>query len=245
MEKTLVQKAATTVFSIDFDFTSNEQKTILQYLQENNYKLMGYKGASGPNQVSTGVPAWFAIGYQEMFGEVEIDYEPRYKVYIYNKSNIGTNTTIQMQALSSEIPLGTAVTFHQDGSFSTTSGAPAGVITVKNDRGAGTSNITIGLAAKVNGVFQPFCAFTCTPQGSVSMEPNEKVVLFAAQTNMTSGSVTGNATAPGCNFIFSAQNIQYDLQMIAGTYGIESVPGGAPVNPVSSGESLTQLLNIF
>ncbi|AZA80530.1 hypothetical protein C1637_22615 [Chryseobacterium lactis] len=245
MEKTLIKTAAATVFSIDFDFTSSDQKAILQYLQQNGYKLMGYKGASGPNQVSSGVPAWFAVSYQEMFGTVEIDYEPKYKVYVFNKSTIGTNTTIQMQALSDEVPLGTAVTFHQDGSFSATSGAPAGIITVKNERGSGTSNITVGLAAKVNGQFLPFCAFTCTPQGSVSMEPNEKVVLFAAQTSMTSGSVTGNATAPGCNFVFSAQNIQYNLQMIAGTYGIESVPGTAPVNPVSSGESLTQLLNIF
>lgn len=245
MEKTLIKTAATTIFSINFDFTSSEQKAILQYLQQNNYKLMGYKGASGPNQVSTGVPAWFAINYSDMFGAVEIDYEPKYKVYVFNKSTIGTNTTIQMQALSDEVPLGTAVVFHQDGSFSTNGSAPAGVITVKNERGAGTPNITIGLAAKVNGQYLPFCAFTCTPLGSVSMEPNEKVVLFAAQTNMTSGSVTGNATAPGCNFIFSAQNVEYDLQMIAGTYGIESVPGTAPVNPVLSGESLTQLLNIF
>lgn len=234
-----------TIFQIDFDFTSSEQKSILQYLQANNYKLMGYKGASGPNQVASGVPAWFAVNYADMFGTVEIDYEPLYKVYVFNKSDIGTNTTIQMQALSDEIPLGTAVTFHQDGSFSTNGSAPAGVITVKNERGAGSPNITVGLAAKVNGEYLPFCAFICTPQGSVSMEPNEKVVLFAAQTSMTSGSVTGNATAPGCNFVFSASNIQYDLEMIPGTYGIQSVPGKAPVTPVSSGSSLTQLLNIF
>ena len=49
-----------TIFSIDFDFGSADQRTILDYLQKNNYKLFGYKGASGPNQVSAGLPTWFA-----------------------------------------------------------------------------------------------------------------------------------------------------------------------------------------
>ena len=56
-----------TIFKIDFDFTSNEQKTILEYLQANNFKLMGYKGATGPNQVSAGLPTWFSEPYIEMF----------------------------------------------------------------------------------------------------------------------------------------------------------------------------------
>ena len=75
------------------------------------------------------------------------------------------------------------------------------------------------------------------------MEPNEKVVLFAAQTSMVSGSVTGNASAPGCTFEFNASNIKYTLEMTASTYGIHSAPGGAPVTETTSGESLTQLLN--
>lgn len=245
MEKTLFQKPATTIFSINFDFTSNDQKTILQYLQVNGYQLMGYKGASGRHQISSGVPTWFTISYQQIFGELEVDYEPEYKVYVFNKETIEVNTTIQMQALSEEIPLGSVVTFHKDGSFSTDSGAPAGVITLKNDRDANTPDITVGLAAKVNGIFQPFCAFTSTPQDSVSMEPNEKIVLFAAQTDMISGTVVRNVYGPGCNFMFNLPNIQYNLEMIRHTYGIESVPGTTPVNPVSSGQSLLQLLHIF
>jgi hypothetical protein len=237
------QTSAGTVYVIDFDFTSADQQTILSYLQVNNYTLLGYKGATGPNQVSSGLPTWFAEPYVEMFGNVEIDYEPLYKVYVYNKANIGTNTTISMECLSVELPLGTAVQFNSDGTFSVIGNANPGIITVLNNRPAGTSNITIGLAAKVNGNYAPFCAFTCTPQGSVSMEPNEKVCLFAAQTNMVSGSVVGNAAAPGCTFVFNASNIEYDLQMIASTYGITSASGGRPVTIISSGASLTQLLN--
>lgn len=235
--------ASGTIFSIDFDFTTAPQKAILAYLQANNYSLFGYKGASGPNQVSSGLPTWFAVPYVEMFGNVDIEYEPLYKVYVYNKAIIGTNTTIKMEALSAEIPLGKSVQFNPDGTFSVMGNAKPGVITVLNTRPAGTTNVTVGLAAKVNGEYAPFCAFTCTPQGSVSMEPNEKVCLFAAQTNLVSGSVVGNATAPGCTFMFNASNIAYSLEMIPSTYGITNAPGGAPVTEISSGASLVQLLN--
>ncbi|UTX50748.1 hypothetical protein [Chryseobacterium sp. MA9] len=245
MEKTLIQKLWTTIFSINFDFTSKYQQEILRYLQMNNYKLVGYKGASGPNQISSGVPAWFSIYYTEMFGYEEIDCEPKYKVYVYNKGVIDINTTIQMQAISAEIPLGTAVTFHQDGSFSTTTGAPAEAITVKNERGVGTSDITIGLAAAIKGRFQPFCAFTCAPQGEVIMKPNDNIVLFAVQKGIVPGSVTCYTAGSGCNFIFSAQNDVYDLQMIPGTYGIENAPGKAPVKSILPGTLLVELLNIL
>ncbi len=232
-----------TIFSIDFDFGSADQRTILDYLQKNNYKLFGYKGASGPNQVSAGLPTWFAEPFKEMFGAVEIDYEPVYKVYVFNQANIGTNTTIKMECLSAELPLGTAVQFNPDGSFTKNGDAESGIITVVNNREVGTAPVTIGLAAKVNGIYAPFCAFTCPPQGSVSMEPNEKVCLFAAQSNLKSGSVTANAAAPGCTFEFNASSINFNLEMIPSTYGITNAPGGLPVTEISSSDSLLQLLN--
>lgn len=243
MEKTLVQIA--TVFSMHFDFRSEEQKQILKYLQENKYKLVGYKGASGSNQVTAGVPTWFVIPYDVMFGQVEIDCEPRYKVYVFNKSDIDINTRIMMHAISGEIPLGTKVEFNQDGTFHTSSGGSEGVITVQNNRPAGTPPLTVGLAAKVDLEFSPFCAFTCAPQETVSMKPNEKTALVASQTNANSGSMANQINNPGCTFMFDAENTIFDLQMTPTTYGIENIPGKAPVNPLSPGESLVQVFNIF
>ena len=245
MEKTLIQKSGTTLYTINFDFTSQEQKAILQYLQENGYQLMAYKGASGANQLMAGVPAWFEINFMDVFGTIKIDCEPQYKVYVNNKTINEPNSTIQMQFLSEEIPLGTAVTFHPDGSFSITGPAPAGMIVVKNDKRLGTPIITIGLAAKVNGEFQPFCAFSGIPQRQVAMVPNERIVLFAAQTNMNSGCVTTLTTAPGCKLIFSDKNVKYDLEMIPGTYGITNAPGTTPVDPISSGSPISQLINFY
>ncbi|REC62983.1 hypothetical protein DRF65_07045 [Chryseobacterium pennae] len=243
MEKTLMQKA--TIFSTEFDFTSGEQKEILHYLQVNNYRLLGYKGASGPNQVSSGVPTWFSMPYVNMFGRFEIYYEPRYKVYVFNKGDITINTTITMHALSDEVSLGTKVVFNTDGSFHSDSVGSEEVITVYNSRPAGTSPITIGLAVKVNGQFLPFCAFTCAAQGTVSIQPDAKIALFAAQSNMTSGSVADHIINPGCSFMWNAKNTMFDLQMIPETYGIENVPGRLSVEPVSPGSSLLQLFNIF
>lgn len=245
MEKTLMQKTGTVIYQIGFDFTSAEQKVILEYLQANNYSLVGYKGASGPNQVSSGVPTWFSISYYSVFGQLEIDYEPKYKVYVFNKADITINTTIMMQALSDEVPLGAKVYFNPDGSFRSGSGGSEGMITVQNNRPAGTPPLTIGLAAKVNGRFLPFCAFTCTPQGIVNIKPNEKIALFAAQTNATPGSVVNQINNPGCSFMFSAQDIVYDLQMISTTNGITNAPGALPVTPLSPGSSLGQILNSF
>ncbi len=243
MEKTLIQRPGTRIYSIKFDFTSADQKQILQYLQENACQLMGFKGATGPNQISVGVPAWFAINFGHMFGTEEIYCEPEYKVYVFNRAVIEPGTTIHMQALSQEIPLGTAINFHSDGSFSRGESTPEGIITVKNERHPGAPNVIIGLAAKVNGVFQPFCAFTSSSQRQVSMKPNEKIVLFASQANMHSGDIVLNSMAPGGAFTFSAENMQYDLQIIRRTYGIANAPGAAPVDSIPAGQSLIQLLN--
>ena len=235
--------SAGTVYAIDFDFTNADQKTILSYLQVKNYSLLGYKGATGPNQVSSGLPTWFAKPFMEMHGQVEIDYEPVYKIYAYNKANIGTNSTIQMESLSVELPLGTAAQLNPDGTFSIIGNANPGIITVLNNRPAGTNNITIGLAAKIDGNFSPFCAFTAAPQGTVTIQPSEKICLFAAQTSMVAGSVVGNAATPGCTFEFSSSAIDFDLQFIAGTHEIKSAQKGAPVKQISSGDSLIQILN--
>jgi len=234
-----------TIFNMNFDWTPADQNAILVTLQNNGYKLMGYKGAKGVGIVSAGLPTWFAVDATSMFGLTNIDYTPVYKVYIFNEAVIGANTTITMQVESPEVELGTLVTFDQSGRFTTEPGAAdPGTITVKNNQSAASNNVTVGLAALVNGAYSPFCAFTSRPQNSVNMEPNEQVCIFMAQTGLVSGSVSASSTAPGCTFPFDASNIKYDLEMIAGTLGITTRPTSlSSVTPTSSGANLAQLLN--
>jgi hypothetical protein len=178
-----------------------------------------------------------------MFGIVEIDYTPMYKVYVYNQATIGANTTIQMQVLSGEVGLGSALVFNQNGSFSVGSApTPKDSISVLNNTAAGTPNITIGLAARVGNQYLPFCAFTSTPQSTIAMTPHEDVALFAAQTTLVSGSVTAVAVAPGCEFSFSAATPGYDLAILPSSYQIVSA-GAPPVTAVPSGSDLALLLN--
>jgi len=237
--------SAGTIFNIKFDFTSASQKDILRYLQKNGYNLYGYKGAKGPRQVTAGLPTWFAVPYINLFGHVDIAYEPLFKVYVSQQSEIGPNTTLIVSEMSEEFPLGTSLIFNADGTFTTNSAnpAPPGTISLLNNRLASTPNITVGLAAKVNGNYSPFCAFTLTPKGGLNMEPIENVCLFAAQTSLQSGSVVGQAAAPGCTFDFSATTIDYSLEMIPAIYGIKSGPGTNPVTKISAGDSLSELLN--
>ena len=236
---------ADTVYSMKFDFTSASQKEILQYLQENKYMLLAYKGAKGPSQVSVGLPTWFSVPFGNIFGKVDIDYTPQYKVYVFNQATIAANTTIQMQVLSDEVSLGTSLNFLQDGSFTTAGSSPAGTITLSNDRPQGTPNVTVGLAGLVNlpsgSQYLPFCAFTLTPKGSIAMSPVEKVAMMAAQVNLQSGNVQANASAPGCSFSFSSKNIAYELTVLPSTYAITNQPGTSPVTPLSSGQALSFL----
>lgn len=234
-----------TVFNMNFDWQPVAQNDILVDLQKAGYKLMGYKGAKGVGIVSAGLPTWFAVDTTDMFGLTDINYTPVYKVYIYNEAVIGANTTISMQVQSPEVELGTLVTFDQSGRFTTEPGAaPAGQITVKNNQSATSKNVTVGLAAFVNGAYSPFCAFTSRPQNSVNMEPNEQVCIFMAQTGLVSGSVSASSTAPGCTFPYNASNIKYDLEMIPVTLGITTrSTSPSSVTPTSSGADLAQLLN--
>jgi hypothetical protein len=233
-----------TTYTMSFDFTSADQQANLQYLQANGYQLCGFKGASGPNQVTAGLPCWFAESFANMFGTVEIDYTPEYEVYVFNEATIGEYTTIQMNSVSSPVGLGTALMFNQDGSFSPgTVAAPPGSIVLQNNTAAGTPAVTVGLAALIGGVFLPFCAFTSTPQGSISMTPHEDVILFAAQTSLVSGSVTAVSATPGAEFSFSGSTPAYALAIADSTYQVIAAPNGIPVTSVPSGADLGELLN--
>lgn len=236
-----------TTFSIDFNFTSADQTKVLTYLQQNNYQLLGYKGATGAGQIGAGVPTWFAVPFGNMFGMVEIDYTPKYKVYVFNRAKIAAYTTIQMQGLSGEIDLGTGLIFNQNGTFSAGSNPSSSTaIKLEDNRKAGSPDVTVGLAGLVNlpsgQQFLPFCAFNLPPQSAIEMAPVETICLMAARTDLLSGNVQASASAPGCSFTFGASNIKYELKIEDSTYAIASA-GGLPVTAVSSGAALAQILN--
>lgn len=238
-----------TTFTMEFDFNSADQKAVLTSLQAQGYSLLAYKGAVGPNQLTAGVPTWFSVPFGTMFGLVDINYTPLYKLYVTTQGNIAANTTIVMQSISSALPLGSAQTFNSDGSFVSggVQNVPVDSLGLFNNRPAGTPPLTVGLAGLVNtpsgSQYLPFCAFTLNPQGSIMMKPLETILLVAAQQNLQSGNVQANVSAPGCTFAFSASTIEYDLQVMASTYAITNIPGTPSVLPVSSGSTIGTIVN--
>jgi hypothetical protein len=237
--------AGDTVYQMDFDFTTDEQRKVLEYLQTNDYELIGYKGAKGAGQVAAGLPTWFAMPFGQIFGSVAIDYTPKFKVYVFNRAQIAANTTIEMQSLSSEIGLGNALNFTQSGQFTSAGSSAPGTITLNDQRPAGSGDVTVGLAGLVNlptgTQFLPFCAFTMNPLGAITMEPMEQVAIMAARVSLQSGNVQANAAAPGASLIFDASTIDYQLRIEDSTYQITNVPGTTPVTPLTSGQSLAYL----
>ncbi len=235
-----------TTFTMSFDFTSASQEAVLQQLQNQNFSLLAFKGAAGPSQVQTGLPTWFSVPFEDIFGSTTISYQPKYKVYVFNEEKIAADTVITMDALSDEIDLGNALNFTGVGSFTSAGSSQPGTITLNNQRGADTPPVTVGLAGKVqlpSGDFQflPFCAFTVAPQGSVEMTPIESVAMFAAQQNIQSGSVQARATAPGCSFSFNSMEIGYQLMVTPDTFAITNVPGKAAVVPFPANQALAFL----
>ncbi len=239
-----------TTFTIEFDFNSADQNSVLTNLQAQGYNLLAYKGAVGPNQLTAGVPTWFSVPFGDMFGLVDIDYSPQYKLFVTAQANIAANTTIQMQSISTALPLGSAQTFTSNGTFVSggVDNVPVDSIGLFNNRPAGTPPLTVGLAGLVTtpsggSQYLPFCAFTLNPQGSIVMKPLETILLVAAQQNLQSGNVQANVSAPGCTFAFSASTIEYDLQILPSTYAITNLPGKPSVLPVSSGSTIGTIIN--
>ena len=236
---------ADTIFTINFDFTPSEQKTILRYLQTNGYQLLAFKGATGLGQVGVGLPTWFAVPFGHLFGDQDIEFTPVYKVYVFNRMTIAANTVIQMHSLSDEIRLGTALNFNQDGSFTAAGSSPPGTITVHDERPKTVPDVTVGLAGLVNlssgAKYLPFCAFTQNARGSIEMKPNANIAMMAARVDLQSGNVQAKASAPGCTFTFDKEKIRFDLMIEDHTYAITSRPGSNPVKPISSGDALNFL----
>jgi len=237
-----------TTFTIDFNFNPADQNAILTQLQAQGYNLLGYKGATGPNQITAGVPTWFSLPFTGLFGAVDIDYTPLYQVYVFNKANIAANTVISMSAQSNPMPLGSALTFNQNGNFVSggVTNVPAASLGLMNNS---LNTVTVGLAGLVNlpngtSQYQPFCAFSLNPANSIIMTPLETILLVASQSNLASGNVQAAVSAPGCTFTFNNNTIEYDLQMMANSFAITNIPGSAPVLPVSSGSTIGTIVNI-
>jgi hypothetical protein len=69
-------------------------------LIEGKYTLYGYKAAGGAGQIKEGIPVWLTQDYKNVFGTMNINYEPKYKVYIGTKRKVAANITIVMNKLS-------------------------------------------------------------------------------------------------------------------------------------------------
>jgi len=193
------------------------------------------------------VPTWFAVPFTNLFGTVDINYTPTYKVYVSEQTTIDQNTVINMAASSSPTQLGNALTFSQDGSFVAggVNGVPAASIGLFN---SSAEPLTVGLAGLINlpgggTAYHPFCAFTLNSQNSIIMTPLDTILLVASESDLQSGNVQATVSAPGCTFSFTSSAIEYDLQMVDNTFAITNQPGTTPVDPVASGTAIATIVN--
>lgn len=231
----LIKGYLTMAYTMAFDFTDAANNTVRTSAADATKHLRGYKKAVGGVEVAGGVPIWFSVPYTEMFGASVIEYDPEYTIYIDSNYGIGSFTTIDNKVQSAPLTLGSSVTF-KDGKFVTSQNGTSGTITLNRDDRS-TKDFTVGLCAKVNGIFQVFCAFTLQPDGSICMEPKDEVLLCSGDVGQ-SGSVSSNTVSPGCKFPLDASNQSYALRMLENSFAITSATGGASVTDVPANENI-------
>lgn len=240
MPKTVNMTEYRTIF--DFDLT--QQDEILKELQTYGYQLIGYKGATGTNQITSGLPTWFSESFIEMVGQIEIDHEPVYKVYAYEESDLEQYRQIEMDFLSEECALGSKISLNKDGSFSILNdSAPKGCIQLIDNRPTGCKRIIVGLASKIIGRYAPFCAFYSSSQEIINMEPNDRICLFTSQTNISAGTVIKNLLGMGCSFEFSSSEKFYNLEMTRMPWGIKQTKPKDKVILRYPNQVLSRILN--
>lgn len=210
-----------TEYNAIFNFEYPPQLEILEELQINGYKLLAYKGATGSNQIKSGLPTWSSESFIEMFGRIEIDHQPLYKVYVYEENDLDEYSLIEMQFQSDICPLGTIIQLNPDYSFSLISeNGNKDSIKLIDNRPYDSKKITVGLASMIIGKFSPFCAFELCAQGEVIMKPNNKICLFTAQTDICRNQIVQNLTGMGCTFEFDEMHKQFNLKMTRMPWGI-------------------------
>ena len=228
-----------------FDFGYPAQYEILGELQANGYKLMGYKGATGTNQIKCGLPTWFSESFVEMFGLIEIDHRPLYKVYVYEESQLDEFSEVEMDFQSDVYPLGTTLQLNTDFSFSVIDEkSPAGTITLIDNRHHESKTIIVGLASLIIGRFSPFCAFKSIAQNKVSMKPNNKICLFTAQTDIKSKQIIQNLTGMGCTFEFNDSQKQIALKVTRMPWGITEANSKMSLKMRFPNQPISKILNI-
>ncbi len=246
MDKTyiMLETACETVYRAIFDFGLTEQDEILKDLQTGGYHLCGYKGATGTNQITSGLPTWFSESFIEMVGLIEIEHEPVYKVYVYEESELKQYQQIEMNYLSDEYALGSIISLNKDGGFSIiSSSAPKGCIQLIDNRQDGSKKIIIGLASKIIGRYAPFCAFYSSSQEVITMKPNNQICLFSSQTHIIAGTVIRNLLGMGCSFEFKSTDKFYQLEMTRLPWGIKQATPDDQITTRFPNEILGRLLN--
>ena len=234
-----------TEYKAVFDFGFPAQYEILGELQENGYKLMGYKGATGTNQVKCGLPTWFSESFIEMYGLIEIDHRPLYRVYVHEESQVDEYSEVEMHFQSDVYPLGTTLQLNADHSFSVIDEkSPTETITLVDNRHHESKNIIVGLASFIIGRFSPFCAFISIAQEKVNMKPNNKICLFTAQTDIKPRQIIQNLTGMGCTFEFNDSQKQIALKVTQMPWGITKANSKMSLKMRFPNQPISKILNI-
>jgi len=232
-----------TIYRAIFNFGLPKQNKILKEMYTHGYHLIGYKGATGTNQISEGLPTWFSRSFMELLNTNEIIHEPVYKVYVYEENDMNQYVQIKMDYLSEECDLGSSVSFNSQGEFSIQKdSAPEGCIQLIDNRPSGSKRIIVGLASKIMDQFSPFCAFSSSKE-IITMEPNNKICLYTAQTSLIEGTIIRNLLGMGSSFEFDSNNNQYELELTRMPWGIAQTDYNEKINIQFPNQDLSHILN--
>lgn len=233
-----------TTYDIDFNFTTPNEIKELHHLQEEGWSLQAFLGAFSTDNHRQSIPVWFNEDFINISRYYRIAYTPMYIVYIADVMHGGQRTVLSIGERSPQVGLGTALTFKEDGEWKNNSNLHPGPdsISLLNDSAVNSRPLMVGLATPhANGGYTPFCAFELAPQESITMTPNNTVVMMAVKEGLQSGTVVSTAASPGVKFVLRSSQNPVDLKIEQGSNAIVGADGSI-VDTFPSTTSLNILL---
>lgn len=227
-------------YTIEFDFTSSAQQAVLSALQQDGYSLLVFQSIPSLEDAQQ-TPIWLLQSFNDVFGVFTLTFTPEYKAYVTQGSVLGAENAHKATervgssfAMSNVVPLGTALVFNQNGSFTPdTRSAPANAIALRNAATAGSQSLTTGLAANIEGIYSPFSAAPIPPSTVVVTTPISNVVLGVSQYNIEQGHMKFSSYVQGAQLDIRAGQPLYTLSIDPTTKAVIGA-GTTTVEAVSS-----------
>ncbi|WNJ17091.1 hypothetical protein [Pontibacter sp. G13] len=210
-------------------------------LTENRY-LIGFRGAIGTPQITSGLPVWCAVPLENE-SPIELSGSgSSFRLYLAEQMpQSGGN--VQPKLISEPIELGIRYELTPSGKFVSVGTCEAGTVELLDTRLPDALPMVVGLTADIQGNDHPFCAFQSEPGTCVEIEPTDKVFFAITPTPWAIGQWMDRIPFSGCTWDFGEWDGPRQLWFDPALGVMNNAEGTEPVRTLGPGVFLPDFLN--